>query len=100
MSTIVNGGTPRNGIEPLTCQLYYRALLTALPLSYLDLTGRCRLATCFFVLCFALYSSGVTLFSCSPGAMHTPEIASAFQPLQCPAGFLLMTCADKEAIEI
>ena len=39
MSTIVNGGISRNGIEPLPCQLYYRALLTALPLSYLDFTG-------------------------------------------------------------
>ena len=57
MSKIVNGGIPRNEIEPLTCQLYYRALLTALPLSYLDLTGIGRLAIVLFVPCPALCGS-------------------------------------------
>ena len=57
MSKIVNGGIPKNGIEPLTCQLYYRALLTALPLNYLDLTGIGRLAIVLFVPCPALCGS-------------------------------------------
>lgn len=43
----------RNGIEPLTCQLYYRALLTAHTIELSRLTGISRLAINYS--CYAMH---------------------------------------------